>query len=512
MRIILKQRFPLGRFHASPWRAFTFDDPYGEWPPSPWRLLRAVLARSFQISREMYIDEHKYISDERVREQLVYAFCSSEVSWQLPASSWRGPGIQQYHPSEFKKIPEAKNKPGEKTYKTTKIKDNFWLMPEKVDPLYWFLDPADNTVWDNDLLSHLDECLARMTYFGRAESITRIERMKSDSATFSANCVLRSSRTATAVPVLCPRIDVTFTHVACSTNEKVVVNSTVPPGAVWKYAERPAVVQIRRPQKTAIEPPPVPIMQFAIGGRVFPPLKSWIRLTEKFRGTTLRCLAQRLTEGKTKKFQELPDEIRAEYQLLTGKDKKGKRLTGHQHAALFLIPDQRDRPSRLIYYRDIPFTSVEQAAMLVAAEGPLSWNFGNDKWSLRLVPLLDGTPLPQSKNIFGESALWESLIPYVPPLHVFRPNGKPKPGAGIDSQIRSHLVKLNLPDALIEILPQHQNDVLWMKVHRPRPFSGGRTNDDKRGYRIRITFREPIKGPLYLGHSSHFGIGLFSPR
>ncbi len=39
MRIVLKQIFPLGRFHATPWRVNPFDDPHGEWPPSPWRLL-----------------------------------------------------------------------------------------------------------------------------------------------------------------------------------------------------------------------------------------------------------------------------------------------------------------------------------------------------------------------------------------------------------------------------------------------------------------------------------------
>jgi CRISPR-associated protein Csb2 len=30
MRVVLKQIFPLGRFHATPWRVNPFDDPYGE--------------------------------------------------------------------------------------------------------------------------------------------------------------------------------------------------------------------------------------------------------------------------------------------------------------------------------------------------------------------------------------------------------------------------------------------------------------------------------------------------
>ena len=31
-----------------------------------------------------------------------------------------------------------------------------------------------------------------------------------------------------------------------------------------------------------------------------------------------------------------------------------------------------------------------------------------------------------------------------------------------------------------------------------------------RPYALRLTFPEPISGPLCLGHSSHFGLGLFA--
>lgn len=591
MRILLKQNFPMGRFHANPWRAFAFDDPYGEWPPSPWRLLRAILARSFQLSRELYTDEHQYLTDERLREQLVRAFCSSKISWRLPTCSWRGPGIQQYQLSEFKyanpnprkfdvyKFNESfrnslsdcgllfasgavfislyqnkdkKNiieafgtlmnplltisevspelskafkkhvkdeglKPVKykhyfsdvKSYNTTKVKDNFWLTPEKAEPVYWLFESTDNSLWRNDVLPHLDECLARMTYFGRTESITRIERVKNDSTAISPNCELSASRTATAVPVLCPTDDATFAQVACTTDEKAIANSTRPPGAVWKYAERPAVSKIIRPRKVAREFPPVSIVQFAIGGRVFPPLKSWIRITEKFRGITLRYIAQHCTGDKKIRPHELPSEIKTEYSLLTGKDATGKRLSGHRHAAFFLIPDRQGKPSRLICYRCEPFTSVEQNAMLAAAEAPLSWKFGSDDWYLRLVPLPQETPLPSEKNIFGESDIWETLIPYVPPLHVFRRNGKPKPKAEIETQIRDHLEELGLPKAEVEVLFSQNKLVQWMKVHSSRHSRNHQSNDDKRGYRIRLAFSEPVKGPLFLGHSSHFGLGLF---
>src|SRR5260370_20889888 len=96
MQIILRQTFPLGRFHATPWKAFPYDDPHGEWPPSPWRLLRAIIARSYQLEREQ-----PSVTREQ-REGLVRAFCQSTITWCLPEFTWRCPGLRQYQPVEFR--------------------------------------------------------------------------------------------------------------------------------------------------------------------------------------------------------------------------------------------------------------------------------------------------------------------------------------------------------------------------------------------------------------------------
>ena len=84
--VILQQHFPLGHFHANPWKAFPFDDPYGEWPPSPWRLIRALIARSHQFARE----EPSIGRDDLAA--LVRAFCTSSIRWHLPGAvvAWSG--------------------------------------------------------------------------------------------------------------------------------------------------------------------------------------------------------------------------------------------------------------------------------------------------------------------------------------------------------------------------------------------------------------------------------------
>src|SRR6516162_8765742 len=43
MSITLKLRFPAGRYHATPWGRHV-NEGVPEWPPSPWRILRALIA------------------------------------------------------------------------------------------------------------------------------------------------------------------------------------------------------------------------------------------------------------------------------------------------------------------------------------------------------------------------------------------------------------------------------------------------------------------------------------
>src|SRR3990172_2991946 len=93
MPLIIEQSFPLGRFHATRWKQNPFEDPYGEWPPSPWRLLRALTARWFQYFRETGL------SNEGERDSLLTALSSEPPAFALPALTWRGPAIKQYQPT-----------------------------------------------------------------------------------------------------------------------------------------------------------------------------------------------------------------------------------------------------------------------------------------------------------------------------------------------------------------------------------------------------------------------------
>jgi CRISPR-associated protein Csb2 len=52
----------------------------------------------------------------------------------------------------------------------------------------------------------------------------------------------------------------------------------------------------------------------------------------------------------------------------------------------------------------------------------------------------------------------------------------------------------------------------WVAVHVPRREAADRTFiGDRRGYWLELRFEQPIMGPLRVGHSASFGLGLFAP-
>jgi len=224
MQVILCQTFLLGRFHATLWKAFPYDDPHGEWPPSPWRLLRAVIARSYQLERE-----RPSVTTEQ-REALVNAFSRSTISWGLPEFTWRGPGLRQCQPAEFKRVPATAKMPGIMAYNTTKVQDNFWLTAPGGSngsasvAIWWFLSGGG---WTSESLDLLEACLARMTYFGRAESITEISLVREAHREIpEPNCRLREERAAGMVPVLAPMPEATLSK---RKNLRTILPSPTPP-------------------------------------------------------------------------------------------------------------------------------------------------------------------------------------------------------------------------------------------------------------------------------------------
>lgn len=605
MQIVLRQEFLLGRFHATPWRVNPFDDPHGEWPPSPWRLVRAVTARWYQWARETERDP-----DPTKLEQLQAALCKSSYAFHLPADARKGSPLRQYHPTEFgmdppnwrhvaryqratggapgendeavptqtpkksktkasgkkQETPEEKaNKEvrekvkalkgvklsesklegkqlvewevtvkdkgadetkrkvevilgapsapwqrvadaGARGYGTSLVQDNYWCVPPE-SPVWWFIEGDD---WTDELRALLAQCLECIIYFGRAETLTRVRVTDSTTDIPRPNCTLVDKRTAGAVPVLSPLKSATRDDIERTTDNPEAVKRTVPPGAQWLYAVRPPRPASRERRHVPAHRPNCHLMQFAIGWNVAPDPRAIVRLTSRFRGAVLRELLKLKTGDPSATWARVGHAVRESIADMAGKNANNEPLKGHRHAE-FLAWCGEDRPTRLLVWRGSRvFDADEQEAILLAASRDVSSaaaGSGADEWKVRLVPLDGDVPVPLGFG--GEASIvWESVTPYVPPRHHLR-GGKERERESMAQQISRELQRRGITERVeIEVIGSPS----WVSVHVPRREANKRAFiGERRGQRVQLRFAAPVTGPIRLGHSSSFGLGLFRP-
>ncbi|MBX5484901.1 MAG: type I-U CRISPR-associated protein Cas5/Cas6 [Myxococcaceae bacterium] len=501
MQIVLRQEFPLGRFHATPWRVNPFDDPHGEWPPSPWRLVRAVTARWYQ-----WVREAKEEPDFSQLEKLQRALCKSTYAFHLPLAARKGTPLRQYQPTEFGWHPAEKKKAGIRSYGTSLVQDNYWCVPPD-SPVWWFIEGDE---WTDEVRAVLAQCLERMTYFGRAETLTRIRMACSTDEIPDANCTLAEGRTAGAVPVLAPLREARREDIERTTDNPEAVKRDVPPGAHRLYAVRPERPAARERRRVPEHRPGCHLMQFAIGWNVAPERRAIVRLTARFREAVLRELLRLKTGDASATWTRVGRDVREAVADMFGKDANGEPLQGHRHTE-FLVWCEEHQPTRLLVWRSsCAFDGDEQEAILVAAAREVSWATAGsepDEWKVRLVPLDRAVPFPPGFD--GQPwKVWKSVTPYVPPRHYLR-GGKTRALESIPEQIRREVQRRGLvPDVEVELVGGPH----WVSVHVPRREANKRAFiGDRRGQMVRLRFSKPVVGPIRLGHSSSFGLGLFRP-
>ncbi|MGH7648271.1 MAG: type I-G CRISPR-associated protein Csb2, partial [Gemmatimonadaceae bacterium] len=100
------------------------------------------------------------------------------------------------------------------------------------------------------------------------------------------------------------------------------------------------------------------------------------------------------------------------------------------------------------------------------------------------------------------SRVWESATPFIFPRFL-KPRGK----NGILGQINAELASRLLPAAesaeLLSDLTRALRHFIRRRTH------GGVPAPVDEGFGLRLTFAEPVKGPLLLGYAAHYGLGRF---
>src|SRR5215467_12612812 len=141
MTVVIKLTFPAGRCHATPWGRHV-NEGVAEWPPSPWRLLRALIATWKRKCPHLPEDAVR-----RVLEQL------------LPPPLFRLPPARVAHTRHY--MPWEKKGPQDRTL----VFDTFVSLNRK-QPVFIGWPEAALT---GDAETCLRLLVGNLTTFGRAE-------------------------------------------------------------------------------------------------------------------------------------------------------------------------------------------------------------------------------------------------------------------------------------------------------------------------------------------------------
>jgi CRISPR-associated protein Csb2 len=264
------------------------------------------------------------------------------------------------------------------------------------------------------------------------------------------------------------------------------------------------------------------IARYSLDGPVLPPTQATLIVAEAVRRALMsryRTLKEIEKYGKT----DPPNAERFVSAVFSGKDERGAPLRG-EHAHAFYLPTDDDGDGRLdhvtVFASPDGFSRDE-----VRAIDSLRWlKCGDLDLSLLLVGLGQETDFHHTR-LFGNSTVWSSATPFVVTRHVKRRGRKRDPRSFFETPegktefvmhvLREELARRGLLQAGMEIEPlDHVGEhpslrALQYRLERQKPGDDGASRP--RGL-FRIRFPQPVSGPIALGHSCHYGLGLFLPE
>jgi CRISPR-associated protein Csb2 len=285
-----------------------------------------------------------------------------------------------------------------------------------------------------------------------------------------------------------------------------------------RSSEHAFFARFRKPICVALISMPT-IARYSLDGPVLPLAQATLLLAEAAR----RALMSRYRKLKEIERYGRVDPHNAERFAspgFSGKDAQGTPLRDdHDHA--FYLPTDEDGDGRLDH-----LTVFAQGGFPrdeVRALDALRWlRCGDLDLSLLLVGLGQEAEFRHTR-ISGISSVWTSATPFLVTRHMKRRGQKRDPREFFETpEGRTEFVKQVLMEELerrglrhegVEIEPgdtvgdQHRLRPIEFCLRRPhKPGDDGPSRP--RGF-FRLRFPEPVSGPIALGHSCHFGLGLF---
>lgn len=489
--VAIALRFLAGRYHATPWGRHV-NEGVPEWPPSPWRLLRALVATWRRTLPG--------VPAERMAA-LLAALAQPPHLW-LPRAT---PAHTRHYMPWFKKGPEDR----------TQVLDTF-VAVDRAEPVVLAWPDAALNGEGRQLLADL---LWRLPYLGRAESWCQGELCppptRFNCTPLPKGAVLPPG--PEAVRVLAPAPAEPASLLAALEVDTEDLRSgrrrLDPPGSRWVVYAREEGVLVPHPlwRGNPLPARAVHAVRYALDANPRPLLTKAVTLGEWARLAALGRYGRLTSGGRSP--------------VLSGRGPEGP-LSGHRHA-FYLASDENGDGwlDHLTIYAPAGFGGAEAEAL---ASLDRLWDRERPEVRLMLLGLFPEAELAAHHPWARPAAVWESVTPYVLTRHPKRHrDGRPKlnhRGEQVDGPedqvrrewaLRQAAAATPLPDLvaveLIEgvYLGRLGRTLRWLEFRRWRERGLGTHTPWYCG--LRLTFAAPVAGPLALGYACHYGLGQFRP-
>lgn len=452
--------FPWGRYHGTPWGRHV-NEAAIEFPPSPWRLLRAFYATWKCRAPELDGDTVHGLLDQLA-----------------VAPAYAIPEYLESHTRHY--MPDIADG-------TDKVIDAFAVLERDAElTITWPID------LDETQLRALTVLVERLPYIGRAESIcdARVGSAHDDSIARTAIEPMADDVVSDDVlRLLVPNRPLDIAALIARTTDVRKAKHLVPPGTTWQRYNAPqpttptrTVKRPRRARPTAVR------WTFASNAR--PSVNATVAMTDVFRRACMGAFGSRNDDGVSVE--------------LSGKSADGTPLRGHDHAHYLALDVDGDRliDTLLLW---VPSGIGEDEMDALAGLRRLTGfghvaDFRPGQVGLESV----GTIAQVAPELVGPGAVWQSATPFAPAR--FAPRKRAWEDH-VPREVTQELAWRGLPvPSGVELLQGP-----WLDFRRHRP-SKERLASARRANGVRLSFDEPVTGPLVLGALSHFGLGLFLPK
>ncbi len=524
--LLIQARFLSGRFHANPW-GHHVNEGLVEWPPSPWRLLRALLSAGFTRLGWEAVPENG--------AALIELLASRPPRYHLPPATTS-------HTRHYMPLYGGK---------TTRIIDAFASVSE---PLVFEFDVDP----EPDALTLLDRLLASVPYLGRAEStveLTRVDRIPAGHGACEQGEAAPSVEHE-GIALLAPEDAVAFVTWRESAMREALASLSASASAKGKAPTKKDVAKADASlPKNIVHALLATTPDLQREGWSRPPGTRWLSYWRPHGALEARPRAaspatRRRERTDTALFALASDTVRADvlpamrdalyrmealHQALVLKSAQdrpdgpspcftgsvnGDRIPGHRHATLIplTLGRRHGRIDHVLVHAPMGFDS-NPAGGALGALGAIRKIWAKDLPDVFVV--LAGTGVlrdfEKAVPLVRRASMFRSWTPFVPPRHP-----KEKGKDTLLGQVQAELATRGMPAASrveLQVGPtqwEPLDDLQSSSRAWPR-FRGYARRRSSRpppvdvGLSLRLMFDREASGPITLGYGSHFGLGAFEP-